>query len=54
MLAFKVLFEGLGIRHLCLIEERYLTLRTVQEVDDTTKPVRPLVYLFIYFKSQVF
>lgn len=42
MLAFKVLFEGLGIRHLRLIKERHLTLRTVQQLSDTTKSAPPM------------
>lgn len=49
MLAFKVLFEGLGIRHLCLIKERHLALCTVQELHDTTKPIHPLGFLFLFF-----
>lgn len=52
MLAFKVLFEGLGIRHLCLIKERHLTLCTVQELNDTTKVVPPYV-LFAFFLKQI-
>lgn len=48
MLAFKVLFEGLGIRHLCLIKERNLTLRTVQELKNTTKPVPPSPFCFLF------
>lgn len=47
MLAFKVLFEGLGIRHLSLIKERHYTLCTVQELKNTTKP------LFSFPRSQL-